>query len=214
MRRQRPRWMTLTMFLGIFFVHLTGGPMQSQPASTSRTNGKHGPSISPRSGTDLGNLASGLKPPCMLRQSLRETLLSSNSRAVSTSILRTGTLLLTISTPFEQPGYSRHRLRDHTRQPITSAGKSMLILPPVKAWGLFSNPGLGRADFMTLDSNGNLYVTDFGFHATGSFEKISSTGVDEGHFLTNVGGIEGIAFDSHGNLYAAFDSRFRITGRK
>jgi sugar lactone lactonase YvrE len=65
---------------------------------------------------------------------------------------------------------------------------------------------------MAFDSQGNLYVTDFGFHATGFVEKISPTGVDEGHFLTNVGGIEGIAFDSHGNLYAAFESQFSYNG--
>jgi hypothetical protein len=68
--------------------------------------------------------------------------------------------------------------------------------------GIFSNPGLVRAYFSALDSQGNLYVTDF---MSGVVRKISSTGVDEGNFISNVAGVTGIAFDSKGDLYVVIN---------
>ena len=43
--------------------------------------------------------------------------------------------------------------------------------------GVFSNPGLQRANYSALDSQGNLYITD---HFSGVIEKISPMGVPEG----------------------------------
>ncbi len=164
------------------------------------------------SGADLGNFATGLNSPAYVTADPAGNVYVSNNGGYSVNEYSPqGNLMMTISTPFH-PGDAVVTASGNILVADYFGGKVYQYSPTGQSLGLFSNPGLGRADFMALDSHGNLYVTDFGFHATGFVEKISPTGVDEGHFLTNVGGIAGIAFDSSGNLYAAFESQFSYNG--
>jgi sugar lactone lactonase YvrE len=66
------------------------------------------------------------------------------------------------------------------------------------AYGECAN-GCGT-DFIKFDADGNLYVGDF--QPVGRIRLISPTGVDLGNFVT-VAGVEGLAFDSSGNLYVS-----------
>ena len=156
------------------------------------------------SGTDLGNFTSGLNHPAYVSTNFAGDLFVS-SAGVNYSVQEyspQGTLLMTISTPFE-PGDAIVTSSGNILVADYVGGKIYQYSSTGQSLGLFSNPGLVRADFMTLDSQGNLYVTDF---FSGVVRKISPTGVDEGNFLTNVKGITGITFDSHGNLYATFSN--------
>jgi sugar lactone lactonase YvrE len=53
-------------------------------------------------------------------------------------------------------------------------------------------------DFIKFDAAGNLYVSDF--QPVGRVRLISPTGVDLGNFVTP-NTVEGLAFDTHGDLY-------------
>jgi sugar lactone lactonase YvrE len=55
-------------------------------------------------------------------------------------------------------------------------------------------------DFIKFDGGGNLYVGDF--QPVGRIRLISPAGVDLGNFIT-AAGVEGLAFDTSGNLYAS-----------
>ena len=154
-------------------------------------------------GQDLGNFATGLNLPAWVTTDRAGDLYVSNFGGDSVQEYSPqGTLLLTIATPF-QPGGVQITASGNILVGNYFGGSVYQYSSTGQSLGLFSNPGLMRADFMTLDSQGNLYVTDF---ISGVVRKISPTGVDKGNFLTNVQGIEGITFDSHGNLYAAFSS--------
>jgi len=110
--------------------------------------------------------------------------------------------LLTISTPF-QPGDALVTASGSILVANYFGGSIYEYSSTGQSMGLFSKPGLVRANFMALDSQGNLYVTDF---MSGVVRKISSTGADEGNIITNIGGVNGITFDSHGNIYVAVAS--------
>lgn len=156
-----------------------------------------------QSGTDLGNFATGLNAPAYITSNSAGDLFVSNFGGNSVQEYSPqGTLLMTIATPF-QPGDALVTASGTLLVADYFGGSIYQYSSTGQSLGLFSNPGLVRADFMTLDAQGNLYVTDF---MSGVVRKISPTGGDEGNFLTNVQGIEGIAFDSHGNLYAAFQA--------
>jgi sugar lactone lactonase YvrE len=164
------------------------------------------------SGTDLGNFAMGLNAPAWISVDRSGDLFVSNFTGNSVQEYSPqGNFLMTISTPF-QPGDALVTASGTILVADYFGGKIYQYSSTGQSLGLFCNPGLGRADFMAFDSQGNVYVTDFGFHTIGVVEKISPTGVDEGKFLNNVGGIGGIAFDSHGNLYAAFGGPFSYNG--
>ncbi len=161
------------------------------------------------SGTDLGNFVSGLNAPAYVTKDQAGDLYVSNFGGDSVQEYSPrGTLLLTITTPF-QPGDALVTASGTILLADYFGGSIYQYSSTGQSLGVFSNPGLVRADFMTLDSQGNLYVTDF---MSGVVRKISPTGVDEGNFLTHVQGIEGITFDSHGNLYATFESQFSYNG--
>jgi hypothetical protein len=201
MRRRTRRWMTVTVFLGIFSVHLTrwtnAGPItlyvSNELVSTvSQFSG---------SGNSLGNFASGLNLPVQLTVNSAGDLFVADDGGVH-EYSPQGNLVLAISTPFRAVGVQVTA----TGTILVSdyfGGKIDAYSSTGQSLGLFCNPGLSRADVMAFDSKGNLYVSDW---LSGVVEKISPTGVDEGHFLTGVYGVEGIAFDSHGNLYAAFNN--------
>jgi hypothetical protein len=153
-----------------------------------------------QSGTDLGTFAMGAGPCWLSRDVPGNLYVSSNvtDRVVEYSLQ--GTVKLTISTTFTPAGVQitasgNILVADYSGSGVyeySSSGQSL---------GLFSSLGLSRADFIAFDSHSHLYVTD---SIDGVVRKISPTGVNEGNFLTNVRGIEGIAFDPQGNLYAAF----------
>jgi hypothetical protein len=154
-----------------------------------------------QSGTDLGNFVTGLTGPCWFSRDVAGNLyVSSNVADQVVEYSLQGTVKLTISTTFTPADVQ-----------VTASGKILVAdflgsgvyeySSTGQSLGLFSSLGLSRADFMAFDSQGNLYVTD---PSDGVVRKISPAGVDEGNFLTNVLGIAGIAFDSRGNLYAAF----------
>jgi hypothetical protein len=154
-----------------------------------------------QSGTDLGNFATVGAGPCWFSRDVAGNLyVSSNVTDQVVEYSLQGTVKLTFSTTFTPADVH-----------ITSSGNILVadfagsgvyeFSSTGQSLGLFSSLGLRRADFMASDSLGNLYVTD---SVDGVVRKISPTGVDEGNFLTNVGGITGITFDSHGNLYADF----------
>jgi sugar lactone lactonase YvrE len=158
-----------------------------------------------QTGTDLGNFQSGLSSPTWISVDRSGDLFVSNYTGNIGSVQEystQGNLLMTISTPF-QPGDAL----------VTSSGTILVgdyfggsvyqYSSTGQSLGLFCNLGIRRAAWMAFDSQGNLYVTDF---QSGVVRKISSTGVDEGNFLANVQGVNGIAFDSHGDLYAAFSN--------
>ena len=71
--------------------------------------------------------------------------------------------------------------------------------------GLFSDPGLARADFIEFNAAGDLFISDF---MDGVVRRISPTGIDLGNFVSGLagsdyGGPEGLGFDADGNLYVA-----------
>jgi hypothetical protein len=159
------------------------------------------------SGTDLGNFASGLNAPNYLSVDRSGDLFVTTEYSIL-EYSSQGNLLMTISTPFEA-GDALVTAAGTVLVADYVGGKIYQYSSTGQSLGLFSNPGLSRADFMAFDSQGNLYVTDF---LGGVVRKISPTGVDEGNFLTGVQGIGGIAFDSNGNLYASFAHPFSYSG--
>jgi hypothetical protein len=164
-----------------------------------------------QTGTDLGNFATGLNSPAYVSVDRSGDLFVSYSNSVQ-EYSPQGNILMTISTSF-RPGDALVTASGTILVADYFGGSVYQYSSTGQSLGLFCNPGLSRADFMAFDSQGNVYVTDFGpQHTTGVVEKISPTGVDEGKFLNNVGGIEGITFDSHGNLYAAFERGYSYNG--
>jgi DNA-binding beta-propeller fold protein YncE len=156
------------------------------------------------SGADLGAFASGLSAPSFITADDAGNIYVSEfggNRVVKFS--STGLSLLTITTPFAPGGlqvsgdgtiyvadYFGHAVRRYS-----ALGVDL---------GLFvSLPDLLRADFIAFDASGYLYVTDFLSHV---IRRISPAGADFGNFIiVNYGLVEGIAFDSTGNLYVAVD---------
>ncbi len=155
-----------------------------------------------QSGTDLGNFVSGLTAPTTLTVNQSGDLFVSNYGGSSVrEYSPQGTLLLTISTSF-QPGQVQIAANGDLLVNNYFGGDVAQYSATGQYLGIFSNPGLARAYFSALDSQGNLYVTDF---MTGVVRKISSTGVDEGNFISNVAGVTGIAFDPKGDLYVVIN---------
>jgi hypothetical protein len=116
---------------------------------------------------------------------------------------------MTISTSFV-PGQVQEAANGNLLVNNYYGGDVLQYSPTGQFLGIFSNPGLQRAYYSALDSQGNLYITD---HISGVVERISSTGVDEGHFLSNILGVAGIAFDSKGDLFAAIDGLLAPDGK-
>lgn len=120
-----------------------------------------------------------------------------------------GALLLDINTGFG-PGQAQVAANGDILVNNYYGGDVYAYSSTGQALGIFSNPGLKRAYFSTLDAQGNLYITD---QFSGVVEKISPTGVNEGAYISNQPGVTGIAFDSKGDLFACVVGAFASDGR-
>jgi hypothetical protein len=160
------------------------------------------------SGTDLGNFTSGLNAPITVLVDRSGDLFVSNVGDIQ-EYSPHGNLLLTISTSYS-PGQVQVAANGNLLVNNYYGGDVLQYSSTGQYLGIFSNPGLQRAFYSAFDSQGNLYITD---HISGIVERISSTGTDEGHFLTNVLGVAGIAFDSRGDLFVAIEGLLAPDGR-
>ncbi len=150
-----------------------------------------------QSGTYLGVFASGMDGPGLLTVDAAGDVLVTTVdgfREYSPS----GSLLLSVPTSFT---LGQIQLGTNGNLLVNSyyGGDVLEYSSTGQYLGIFSNPGLQRADYSALDSQGNLYIADS--HG-GVIEKISPTGAVEGALGAYVPGVAGIAFDAKGDLYA------------
>jgi len=156
------------------------------------------------SGTDLGIFVSGLASPAWMTTDNRGNIYVSEYtgnrlRKFSPS----GDHLLTITTAFTPGGvaigsdgtiYLAHYDAGAIHH-YSSAGADLGVFATYAGCAT----GCGT-DFIKFDAAGALYVGDF--QPFGRVRLISPTGVDLGNFIS-LDGVEGLAFDSLGNLYAS-----------
>ena len=161
-----------------------------------------------QSGLDLGVFESGLNAAHNLSVDPAGDLYVSYDNGVN-KYSQSGSLLLTISTSFI-PGQVQVAANGNLLVNNYYGGDVLQYSQTGQYLSVFCNPGLQRAYYSAFDSQGNLYITD---HISGVVERISSTGVDEGKFISNISGVAGIAFDSKGDLYAAIDGILAPDGK-
>jgi hypothetical protein len=155
------------------------------------------------SGTDLGNFVSGLIAPANVSVDRSGNVFVSDFGGQSIQEYSPqGNLLLTISTSFS-PGQVQVAANGNLLVNNYYGGDVLQYSPTGQYLGVFCNPGLARAYYSALDSQGNLYITDHG--DGGLVRKISPSGIDEGNFISGVGFVAGIAYNSTGDLYVAID---------
>src|SRR5215831_4016258 len=159
------------------------------------------------SGNDLGFFASNLSQPSWITTDpAGNVYVSEYGGNAIRKFSPSGTLLLTINTPFTPGGvaiggdgsvYVAHY----------DAGKIHRYSTSGDDLGVFvsyagCDNGCGT-DFIKFDAAGNLYVSDF--QPIGRVRLISSAGVDRGDFVTSgvLQGVEGLGFDVSGNLYVS-----------
>jgi hypothetical protein len=150
-----------------------------------------------QSGAYLGVFASGLDGPGNLTVDKAGDVLVSTTdgfREYSPS----GSLLLSVPTAFTL-GQIQVAANGNLLVNSYYGGDVLEYSATGQYLGVFSNPGLQRAYYSAIDSEGNLYVTD---HFSGVIEKISPTGVVEGALGAYLPGVAGIAFDAKGDLFA------------
>jgi len=155
------------------------------------------------SGAYLGVFQSGLSAPAFISTNPSGDLFVSNAGSDTVQEYSPqGSVLMTISTPFA-PGQALVTASGTILVANYYGGDVYAYSSTGQSMGLFANPGLLRADFMALDSQGNLYVTDF---MSGNVSKISPTGVLEGNIIQFAYGVTGIAFGNQGDIYLGLNS--------
>jgi hypothetical protein len=160
------------------------------------------------SGSYLGVFASGINGASCVTIGPSGDVYVSNYKGVNV-YSPSGSLLTAITTGFAA-GQSQVAANGDILVNSYYGGAVYAYSPTGTALGVFSNPGLDRAYFSTFDSMSNLYITD---QFSGVVERISSAGVNEGAYISNLPGVTGIAFDSKGDLFACVVGAFAADGQ-